>query len=401
MIAQTQGDTAVSKRIFLHIGAPKTGTTYLQHVLFKNRETLADEGVLYPYSSVDQSFRSAHDFCGTTWFGHHADRFRGEWDRVAELARSWDGSTVIISSELLAAAAPDRIRSRLELLAPAEDDRTQLHVVFSARDLARQLVSDWQEQIKHRHTVTLERFVDDLVELGLNAPEPFGRLFWGLHDAGAVLAKWSQTVPPERIHVITVPPPGGDSKALWTRFCAVTGLDPAGYDTTAKRSNPSMGVEETELVRRMNRRLTKMDGNSYDVLVRLFLADKVLGGGSTRLTLPPQRAGWVDSRSQTLVDQLTEAGYQVEGDLADLIPRPPDTDYVSPTALTDGDLGPVAIKTATALLKHAGKMRVQNLRLKAAYDGAEPPVHGRRWTFRPRALGAAVRRRLARTTDES
>jgi hypothetical protein len=401
MSAQSRGGTAGTKRVFLHIGAPKTGTTYLQHVLFKNREALADAGVLYPYSALDQTFRSAHDFCGTTWFGHHADRFRGEWDRVAELARSWEGSTVIISSELLAAATPDRIKSRLGMLAPAQAEQTELHVVFSARDLARQLVSDWQEQVKHKHTVTLERFVDDLVELGRNAPEPFGRLFWGLHDAGAVLATWSEAVPPERIHVITVPPPGGPSDALWTRFCTVTGLDPAGYDTTAKRSNASMGVEETELVRRMNRRLTKMDGNSYDVLVRLFLADKVLGGGTTRLTLPPDRMAWARSRSQTLIDQLSEAGYQVEGDLSDLMPRPPETDYVSPTALTDGDLGPVAIKTATALLKHAGKMRVQNLKLKAVYDGGEPPSQGRRRPLRPRALGAAVRRRLARSTEDS
>jgi hypothetical protein len=389
MSAQMRGGSGSTTKVFLHIGAPKTGTTYLQRVLFKNRETLADAGVLYPYSAVEQSFRSAHDFCGTTWFGHGADRFRGEWDRIAGLAREWEGETVVISSELLAAARPDRIKSRLALLAPAE-----VHVVFSARDLARQLVSDWQEQVKHKHTVTLERFVDDLVELGPDAPEPFGRLFWGMHDAAFVLRRWSEVVPPERIHVITVPPPGGPPDALWTRFCAVTGLDPSAYDTSAKRSNASMGVEETELVRRMNRRLAKMDGNSYDVLVRLLLAEKVLGGGTTRLTLPPHRMAWARERSQTLIDELAAAGYRVEGDLEDLMPTAPDTDYVSPTSLTDGDLGPVAIKTATALLKHAGKMRDQNRRLKAAHED-DPPSRRRR-VPRPGALAGRGRRVLGR-----
>ena len=33
-------------------------------------------------------------------------------------------------------------------------------------------------------------------------------------------------------------------------------------------------------------------GRSYDALVRLFLAEKVLGGGSTRLTLPPDQLDW-------------------------------------------------------------------------------------------------------------
>lgn len=389
MIGQQRRGPHATKRVFLHVGAPKTGTTYLQQVLFKNRAALAADGVLYPYSAVEQSFRSAHDFCGTSWFGHGSDRFRGEWDTVAEATRDWGGSTVIISSELLGAASPERIRSGLALLGPAE-----MHVVFSARDLARQLVSDWQEQVKHKHTVTLERFVDDLVELGVEAPEPFGRLFWGLHDAASVLASWAQVVPAERIHVITVPPPGGAAEALWTRFCAVTALDPGGYDLSARRSNASMGVLETELVRRMNRRLRKMDGNSYDALVRLFLAEKVLGGGTARLTLPPHRMAWVCGRSRTLIEELEAAGYPVEGDLEDLMPTPPDTEYVSPTSLTDGDLGKVAIKAATAMLKQAGKLRDQNRELKAALERAAPSRVPQ--SARPRNLASAGRRALAR-----
>ncbi len=388
MIAPIPGDETAPKRVFFHIGAPKTGTTYLQHVLLKNRDVLADAGVLYPYTAMEQSFRSAHDFCGTTWFGHPASRFRGEWDRVADLTLGWKGPNVIISSELLAAASAERISIRLAALEPAE-----LHVIFSARDLARQLVSDWQEQVKHRHTVTLERFVDDLVELGPDAPEPFGRLFWGLHDAAAVLRTWSEVVPRERIHVITVPPPGGAPDALWRRFCAVTGLDPIGYDTAAKRSNTSMGVHETELVRRMNRGLAKMDGNSYDVLVRLFLAEKVLGGGTTRLTLPPHRMAWARTRSQGMIDELATAGYQVEGDLSDLLPTPPDREYVSPSTLTDADLGTLAIRAATALLKRAGKMRQQNRELKAA-QGRDTSV-GRHPRGAP-DLAAAGRRLISR-----
>ncbi|MEQ8384561.1 MAG: hypothetical protein RH949_19590 [Coleofasciculus sp. A1-SPW-01] len=34
--------------IYLHIGMPKTGTTYLQHFLFENREKLLKQGYLYP-----------------------------------------------------------------------------------------------------------------------------------------------------------------------------------------------------------------------------------------------------------------------------------------------------------------------------------------------------------------
>ncbi|MDX6307988.1 MAG: hypothetical protein QOI06_1034 [Nocardioidaceae bacterium] len=392
MSTESHGDPSDAKRVFLHIGAPKTGTTYLQHVLFSNSEALAKAGVLYPYDDLSESFRSAHDFCASGWFGHGPDRFRGAWDRVARRTRHWEGSTVIVSSELLSAASPDRIDRGLSMLGPG-----QLHVVFSARDLARQLVSDWQEHIKHKHTVTLEKFVDDLVELGPDAPKPFGKLFWGMHDAAHVLQTWAKFVPVEQIHVLTIPPRGGQPDALWTRFCAITGLDPLGYDTRAKRTNRSMGVAETELVRRMNAGARSLDQRSYDALVRLFLAERVLGGGpvggdgprgrraesgSVRLTLPPYHLDWAKERSRTLIGELTAAGYPVEGDLTDLMPVAPGGEYVSPTQLTDADLGPIAIRTATALLKQAGKLREHKLELQAALETAEGTRTGRIPSFR-------------------
>jgi hypothetical protein len=386
MTTRTSAQRAEVTRVFLHIGAPKTGTTYLQQVMFKNRQALAGDGVLYPYQAVEESFRSAHDFCGTTWAGQDDSRFRGEWARIANRVAAWDGPIAIISSEFLAGAAPSRIQRNLALLGAAE-----VHVVFSARDLARQLVSDWQEQVKHKHTVTLERFVDDLVELGLDAPEPFGRMFWGLHDAEAVLGRWATAVPTERIHVITIPPSGTPPDTLWRRFCSVTGLDPDRYDTTVKRSNSSMGVHETELVRRMNRRVGGLEGSSYDALVRLFLAEKVLGGGKVRLTLPPNRREWARERSQTLIDALAEAGYPVEGDLAELQPSEVADEYVSPTSLTGEELGPVAIKTATALLRRAGKLRAQNRHLRDEL-GADPAASRPLPLPRPGAFVSRLRR---------
>ena len=56
-----------TKKVFFHVGAPKTGTTYLQQVLFQNREALARDGVLYPYEFFDESFRSMQDFRGASW----------------------------------------------------------------------------------------------------------------------------------------------------------------------------------------------------------------------------------------------------------------------------------------------------------------------------------------------
>ncbi len=353
------------KRVFFHVGAPKTGTTYLQNVLFQNRELLAANGVLYPYTDQGQSFRSMQDFRGAGWAGGRAAEFKGEWETVARRAREWDGPTVIVSNELLGGSQPDRIARGLATVQPAE-----VHVVFTARDLARQLVSDWQEQIKHKHTLTLEQFVDDLIEFGLDAPKPFGELFWGMHDATYVLNRWVTVVPAERIHVVTVPQSGAPRDTLWRRFCAVTGLEPELYDSDTERANTSMGVAETELVRRMNLDVQRMPHQHYDPLVRKLLAEDILGGQSPRLMLPTGRLDWVDARSQQLIAELASSGYQIEGDLAELRPRPEDhAAYISPSELDDADLAPAAIRAATGLLRHSARQRRRIAELQAAVSG--------------------------------
>ena len=38
----------MARRVYVHVGLPKTGTTYLQHMLWESREALAADGVLFP-----------------------------------------------------------------------------------------------------------------------------------------------------------------------------------------------------------------------------------------------------------------------------------------------------------------------------------------------------------------
>ncbi len=366
------------KRVFFHVGAPKTGTTYLQSVLFRNKEELARAGVLYPYADFGQSFRSMQDFRGVGWGGSGASTFHGEWDLIAERARAWTGDTVIISNELLGGSTPQRIVKGLAAVEPAE-----IHVVFTARDFARQLVSDWQEHVKHKHTVTLETFVDDLIAKGLDAPAPFGELFWGMHDAAYVLQQWSQFVPVAHVHVVTVPHRDAPSDTLWQRFCAVAGLQSGRYDTSARRANASMGVAATELVRRINADVRGIPDKHYDPLVRKLLAEDILVGESPRLVLPEGRMEWVEARSRRLISELESAGYPVVGDLEELMPRREEhTGYVSPTELTEADLAPAAIRAATGLLKHGGRQRQRIEELQHAAAGMEP-----RRSLRQRRVG--------------
>src|SRR3990170_4047391 len=323
--------------VYVHIGAPKTGTTFVQNVLWRNREQLAADGVLYPYESKHQHFPAMLDVRERAWGAHPPGYWRGTWDEVAQRSASWSGHTVILGNEILGGATEPQIRRLVDSLAPAE-----VHVIFTARDLARQLVSDWQEHIKHKHTITLEDFVDELIEHGRDAKPPFGEMFWGLHDAEQVLQRWAKLVPSDRIHLITLPPPGTPGNTLWQRFCAVTGLDADRYSIDVRRSNTSLGRAEAEVVRRINRRVRELEPPHYDALVRLRLTGSVLKGKGGRLVLPEGRMSWARERSRTLIDALSGSGYDVAGDLEELMPRPEDHQgYVATRAIPARQMLPV------------------------------------------------------------
>jgi hypothetical protein len=383
-------------RVFVHIGAPKTGTTFLQNVLWANRERLAADGVLYPYEEAKQHFAAMLDLRERGWGAHKPGYWRGTWDSVARRAATWSGHTVVLGNEILGGATDAQIRRLVDSLAPAE-----VHVVFTARDLARQLVSDWQEHIKHKHTVTLEAFVDDLIEHGREATPPFGEMFWDLHDAEYVLPRWARVVPPERIHLITVPPgttgrPGGQ---LWQRFCAVTGIDPQRYSLDVRRSNPSLGRAEAEVVRRINLRVRRMQPPHYDALVRLRLTGRTLNGSGGRIVLPQGRMTWVQERSRAMVDVLSASGYDVVGDLAELIPRAEDhAGYVATGAIRPGQMLPIAIKINAALLRVAAgqRTRIQRYRRELGELPPEPAVTGTGLRARVVEVLAGLRARLRR-----
>ncbi|HEX2176830.1 MAG TPA: hypothetical protein VHG70_13060 [Nocardioidaceae bacterium] len=343
---------AQRRRAYLHIGAPKTGTTFLQQVLWKNRRALSHAGVLYPYGYSNEHFHAMLDVRRLRWGGTAPDRFAGVWSTVAERVREWDGGTALLTNEVLAGASPSTIERIVETLEPYD-----VHVVFTARDFARQLVSDWQEHIKHKHTPTLEDFVADLREFGLHAPAPFGEMFWGLHDAAQVLSRWASVIPPERIHLITVPTTGGPVDTLWHRFCQVTELDSAAYTLPTDRANRSVGMVEAELLRRINKHVKTLDDQAYDRFVRVELA-QLLAGRSAIPVLPTVHHEWVLERSHELVAALEPQGFDVVGDLKELIPDlTRHADYVPTAELSAGTMLSSSVIAISALLEDAAEQQ--------------------------------------------
>ena len=351
----------MSARVLLHVGTPKTGTSHLQDVLFRNRDRLHQHGLLYPADRFDAHFLAALDLMALPWGGLQAEAI-GRWDALAEQVRRHDG-TAIISHEILATASRSQVGRAMQSLAP--DDGTEVHLVLSVRDLVRQIPAEWQENVKHRSTITYEEFLAQLRD-----PERKGRIatwFWGVQEVPDILDRWGHDIPPEHIHLVTVPPPGGAPDLLWKRFSSVLGLDGIDLELEAERANPSLGVPETALVRRINKAVNPvLDPPDYRPLVRELLAHQTLSRRTRtpRLALPPDLHEWARDLGERWSEEVRRRGYDVVGDLAALEPGPPPEHWADPDSPRESQVSGAAVEAIRALLVENARMRAEEERLR-------------------------------------
>jgi len=351
----------MSDRVLLHVGTPKTGTSYLQDVLFRNRVKLLASGISYPAERFDAHFLAALDLMKMPWGGLQAEAI-GAWDELAAAVRRAPG-TAIVSHEILATASRSQVKRALESVGYGTG--TEVHVILSVRDLVRQIPAEWQENVKHRAGLSYKDFLKRIQD-----PERASRIgswFWGVQEIPDILNRWGHDLPPEHVHLVTVPPPGAPD-LLWKRFSAAFGLDGLDLDLEAERVNPSLGVPEIALIRRINRRANKdLHPPDYRPLVRELLAHQTLSRrtSSPRLALPPDVHPWVQELSESWVAEIRRRGYDVVGELSDLIGAPAATEYADPDRPSERQVADAAVDAIKALLLDNARLRREEERLHA------------------------------------
>ena len=107
----------MSQRVYLHVGVPKSGTTFLQASLDENKKALKEAGVLYPSGHLGSDAGHLDAVLDVLDLAAPGGRTTtGAWDRLTQAARDWRRGTVLVSPELLA-------YHELDLCAPGEQAR--------------------------------------------------------------------------------------------------------------------------------------------------------------------------------------------------------------------------------------------------------------------------------------
>jgi len=141
--------SAGQKTVYLHIGLHKTGTTFLQNVLRANSAALVEQGIIYPGRNIESQKLAVWDLFGRRPKGAPDGRINGQWNVLVDEINSSELPVGLISEEYLSLAT-----ARQAGRAVASFPDAEVHVVVTARDLGRVLLSAWQEEVKNDATWT-------------------------------------------------------------------------------------------------------------------------------------------------------------------------------------------------------------------------------------------------------
>lgn len=298
--------------VHLHIGLPKTGTTFIQQTLWRNRQRLAEAGVHLPLGARRAHFLSAADLLGKDDWADEPGADTWTWRRLAESANRTSGR-VLVSEEMLTDADQEHIEQALRPLAAAD-----VHIIVTARDLARQIPSTWQQTIKQRGRLTLPEFLERLT----SERDPLR--FWVRQDLARIMRSWREHLPAGNVHLVTVPPQGEPPAVLWSRFAAAAGID-AEVELAADFPNQSLGPPEIEVLRRLNAALGERlpYPTPYLTAVRRRIAMDLAGASPAPTHIPADWRDWTVARSREMLAALSTMQLDVVGDLSDLMPEPP------------------------------------------------------------------------------
>jgi hypothetical protein len=302
------------RRVFIHVGAPKTGTTYLQQLMTINSAALAENGGIHVAGQMYGQHHAALDLRGIPPAPGEDQARAGSWNRMTDrlVASGRDG---VVSTELLAWAAEHDVERARESLAGLE-----IHVIFTMRDLGRQIPALWQEEVKNGSKLTYDAFLDALFDPA--KPNGPGDVWVG-QDPRMALRWWAADLDPAHVHIVTVPMAGSDPRNLWRRFSQVLGIVADAYEPVARGANTGLGVSQASLLQRVNAALTpEFRAPHYLRYVKHGLVETslTLAGGDAQVALPPDLLDAIKTRTRDITDFIRAQEWEVVGDLEELEP---------------------------------------------------------------------------------
>jgi hypothetical protein len=246
------------RTIYIHIGAHKTGTTTIQHALYKNQDVLRKNGILCPKSG-----RSFLDTAGNHNLGfelagikHMFNPENGTWaDLKKEINHANDCQKVLISSEVLSILDIEKIKYIKELL-----NQYKVKIIMYIRRQDETLQSTWVEVVRNvGQKPPIVSFHDWLQKFNYRVNNT---------EYLEIINKWEHAFSRENL-ILKILEPSQINKSLFNDFLSSCSINLPEI-TEVPNKNISPGVKTIEAIRLIKNNLDfeKIKPNDWTFLVK-------------------------------------------------------------------------------------------------------------------------------------
>jgi hypothetical protein len=251
------------KKLIIHPGFHKTGTTSLQQALAASREDLRKENFYYPKIGGGAQHRAAWAVIEKTW-GWKSKGGRKtaytEWENLEKKIKK-SKNTVLLSSEFFSEANQkqlERLKSRLNSF--------DTKIVFTWRPLPFLLASSYQQYLKYGIKASYEEWLHSIFDTPRESK--ITPSFWKRNLHGEVIRKWANIFGSENVSIISV-----DEKNptfLFDSYASLAGIPADVLHLPGQAEiNRSLTAAETALLLQINQNYPKdAHWDSYEVFIR-------------------------------------------------------------------------------------------------------------------------------------
>ena len=306
------------KRLIIHPGFHKSGTTALQEAFALNRPLLRENGIFYPPIGSKAHHRVAWALTQRPWGWNRRGGERTPekyWDRMASRINGAKEETVILSSEFFSEIDGERIRK-----IRSEIKGRDIQILFTLRPLAKLLPSSYQQYLKYGITIEYEDWLHAILDKpGESKVSP---TFWKRHSHGKVVARWVDIFGKSNVTLLIVNE--AQPTFLFDEINKFLNLPTGSLNAAPSGSNRSLTMEEISLLLELNRQFPKERvWDEYEVFVRAgyirHLTDHVPPAADKARLLTPQWA--VDKANElgkVIQKELLGTGVKIIGDVDSL-----------------------------------------------------------------------------------
>jgi hypothetical protein len=306
------------KRLIIHPGFHKSGTTALQESFALNRPLLRENGIFYPPIGSKAHHRVAWALTQRPWgWSKRGGEKTPEkyWDRMSSRINGAKEETVILSSEFFSEIDGERIRK-----IRSEIKGRDIQILFTLRPLAKLLPSSYQQYLKYGITIEYEDWLHAILDKpGESKVSP---TFWKRHSHGKVVARWVDIFGKSNVTLLIVNE--AQPTFLFDEINKFLNLPTGTLNAAPSGSNRSLTMEEISLLLELNRQFPKERvWDEYEVFVRAgyirHLTDHVPPAADKARLLTPQWA--VDKANElgkVIQKELLGTGVKIIGDVDSL-----------------------------------------------------------------------------------